>query len=120
MRTKQTPGPWRYEKEVQTKYDSDTGEKRTWTYHWVFGADGSRAANSLEAGLMNMDNISSANAQLIAAAPTLLDACTFAIGALASMRCACHEIDGHREACPGCQARSTLDAAIANATGGTP
>lgn len=58
-------------------------------------------------------------ARLIAAAPDLLSASKFAVECLTILKCDCVEINGHRDACPRCQALSEIEAAITKANGGS-
>lgn len=48
-----TPTPWKYEREVQKQFDRLSGAPTTWTYDWIIGADGKRAASALDCGVYN-------------------------------------------------------------------
>lgn len=67
MKTKHSPGPWRYRCEAQTRFDTFTGERRDEQNHWIHPAPADASPVALIAhGALNPI----ADARLIAAAPT--------------------------------------------------
>lgn len=52
--------PWTVNKQVQQKYDSNTGQPTTWTFHWILDSKGERIANSLDGEMFNAKDEESA------------------------------------------------------------